>query len=231
MDVNYKDIKILKRGQTNIYCLVDPISNLIRYVGKSDDTSIRLKEHIRKSKDSKTHKNNWIQSLLKKGLRPEILILDTVDVCEWEYWEKYWIDQIKNWGFNLTNIAEGGRGGNLGDIVNKKISDSKLGFKHSNETKNKIREFRTGSNHTEKTIKLFKETRNGKNNPMYGKKRPESSKKYKEIIQLSLNGDEIKIWDGITIASKELKINRSSITDVCYGRHKSAGGYKWKLID
>jgi hypothetical protein len=227
MDINYNKIKLLRRGETgltNIYCLIDPISNLIRYIGKADDVKIRLNEHIRKSKYTKTHKNNWIQSLLNKNLKPKLEIIDTIPIEEWGFWEQYWIDQFKVWGFNLTNLANGGKGGNLGYEINKKISESKKGFKHSNETKEKLRNHRLGLKHSEKTKQLFSSSR-------FGVKRSESSKKYKKIIQLDLEGKEIKIWDGVTIASKSLKINRSSITDVCYGRHKSAGGYKWKLYE
>jgi len=232
MDINYNKIKTLRRGETtekltNIYVLIDPITNLVRYVGKTDDIKIRLKEHIRKAKYSKTHKNNWINSLLNKGLNPIIETIDKIPNNEASFWEIYWIEQFKAWGFNLTNIAIGGLGGNLGSEVNKKISESKKGFKHSEETKNSLRNFRLGKKHNEETIKMFSDTRKGINNPMWGKKRTESSKKYTKIIQLDINNNFLKEWQGVTIVANELKISRQSITDVCYGRHKTAGGYKW----
>ncbi len=48
------------------------------------------------------------------------------------------------------------------------------------------------------------------------------------IIQYSLNGDEIKKWKSSAAAVRELGINGSSISCVCSGRRKTAGGYKWK---
>jgi group I intron endonuclease len=226
-----KDITLLKRGQTNIYTLTDPETGLIRYVGKADNINIRLNEHIRKSNVGKTHKNNWIKQLLDKKLKPIIEVVDVVPYDQWGYWEEYWINQFKTWGFKLTNTAKGGIGGNLGNIVNKKISESRKGFKHSIETKQKISTIRLGTKHSEKTKELFSLQRKGSNNSNYGKKTLESSKKYKKILQLDLDGNLIKIWDGVIIASKELLINRSSITNVCYGRNKTAGGYKWKLAN
>lgn len=231
--MNYKDIKVLKRGQSGfvyIYILKDPNTNEIRYVGKASDVVVRLKEHIRKSKLTKTHKNNWIQSLIKLDKLPMLEIVDIVPIDNWGEHEQNWIDFFKLTGANLTNIANGGRGGNLGEIVNKKISEAKKGFKHSIETKEKIKNYRLGKTHTIETLNLFSEQRKGCHNSRYGCKISESIKKYKKIIQLNLDDNILKIWDGITIASNELKINRSSITDVCYGRHKTAGGYKWKLL-
>ena len=227
------DIRLLKAGESGfgyIYILKDPNTDEIRYVGKTNNIKARLKDHIRKSKLSKTHKNNWIQSLLVKNQVPIIEIIEEITDNNWGIREQYWIDFYKRNGIRLTNIANGGIGGNLGPLVNEKISKANKGRNFSNETKEKIRLKHMGTKHTIETISLFKSQRSGEKNSMYGKKIKESSKKYKKIEQLDLNNNLIKIWDGIIIASKELKINRCSITDVCYGRHKTAGGYKWKLV-
>jgi hypothetical protein len=74
-----------------------------------------------------TYKEQWILGLKKKGLLPIFEILDIVDKDNWVHWEKYWICQIKQWGFRLTNIGIGGEGGNCTDETRKKISDSKKG--------------------------------------------------------------------------------------------------------
>ena len=298
------DIKILKAGQTcdselnmvYIYMLIDPVTNLVRYIGKADNIQIRLKEHIRKSKYTKTHKNNWINSLLEKDLKPIVEVIDMVSDNEWGFWEQFWIDQFKNWGFNLTNMANGGRGGNLGPIVNKKISIKLKGKVCSDETKDKLRYFRLGKSyeelyglenakiiknnmskvrantgnsmygkrHTEETknkikIKLSvankgknnpmygkrhtEETKNkikikllgtnkGENNPMYGKKHTEETKKNmcKKVMQISLDGELIKIWDSITEAAEALNINQSGISNVCNKDNRTYYKYKWKKI-
>ena len=223
--------RILEEGDTGftfIYSLSDPINGEIRYVGKSDNPKLRLVEHIKKSKYDLTHKNNWIKSLVNKNLKPVIEILDTVPISEWGFWENYWIDVVKTWGFKLTNIANGGNGGNLGEIVNKKISKSLMNRTFSAETINKMRISAKNRKISDDGRKSLSIKRTGIGNPMYGKLRPESSKKYRKIIQLDLNGNEIKTWLGITTASKKLKINRCTISDVCNGRKNTAGGYVWK---
>jgi predicted GIY-YIG superfamily endonuclease len=52
--------------KTYIYTLSDSFGN-IRYVGKTDNPIKRLKTHIYESKKlKKTHKHNWILSLLNR---------------------------------------------------------------------------------------------------------------------------------------------------------------------
>jgi len=216
---------------TYIYSLSDPISNEIRYVGKSDNPNQRLVEHIRKCKYSITHKNNWIKSLLNRNLKPIVEILDIVSVNDCGFWENYWINTIKTWGFDLTNIANGGIGGNLGSIVNKKISQALMNRTYTNETIEKMKIGAKNRQISEEGRKSLSIHRTGSGNPMYGKKRPESSKKYRSVMQLDTNHNIIKIWDGLIIASKKLKINRCTISDVCNNRKKTAGGYIWKYYE
>ena len=52
--------------------------------------------------------------------------------------------------------------------------------------------------------------------------------RFKAVVQCTLNGDVIKIWDGSTSASKALNINRSSISACCLGNKNSAGGFLWR---
>lgn len=216
---------------TFIYTLSDPQTNEVRYVGKADNLNIRLFEHIRKCKHGGTHKNNWIKSLLNKGYKPVIEILDIVSINDWGFWETYWINIIKSWGFNLTNIATGGRGGNQGIVVNKKISEALINRKFTNETIEKMRIGAKNRKLSEEGRKNLSIHRMGKGNSMYGKVRPESSKKYRSIIQLDINHNQIKTWLGLTNASKELKINRCTISDVCNGRKKTAGGFLWEYAE
>ena len=52
---------------------------------------------------------------------------------------------------------------------------------------------------------------------------------YKKVIQINKDTKEIiKIYNSITEASKELKINKSSISFCCKGKYKTSGGYIWK---
>jgi hypothetical protein len=125
-----------------IYYLSDEKGN-IRYVGKTKNSPRkRLYKHILESKtNKKSHKTNWIKSLLNKGERPVINVIDEVQEEEWEFWEQYWISQFKSWGFSLTNLTIGGEGGNgyKHNINSKqKMRKSKLGTTLSQEQKDKI---------------------------------------------------------------------------------------------
>jgi len=51
----------------------------------------------------------------------------------------------------------------------------------------------------------------------------------KKVLQYSKTGSLIKEHGSIVEAAKEVNISPSSITHVCKGRGKSAGGYCWKF--
>lgn len=54
----------------------------------------------------------------------------------------------------------------------------------------------------------------------------------RKVAQINKNNNQIiKIWDSQTDASKELNMCVTSIQNVCAGRNKTAGGYKWKYVD
>lgn len=96
-----------------IYALIDPFTDEVRYIGKTIyEPEERLKGHIKESnkKTNNTHKNNWINSLLIKNIKPNILILDIVKEKGWQFWEQWWIALFKSWGSNLTNHTDGGDG-------------------------------------------------------------------------------------------------------------------------
>ena len=72
-----------------IYTLSDKNGN-IRYIGKSNEPRKRLYSHIKEcNRDSKSHKVNWVKSLLSKGEKPIIEILDEVLHEDWVKSEIY----------------------------------------------------------------------------------------------------------------------------------------------
>lgn len=52
--------------------------------------------------------------------------------------------------------------------------------------------------------------------------------RWKQICQLTKNGDLIKVFDSVTKASKEMNICISSLSQCLKGKIKSSGGYLWK---
>lgn len=53
----------------------------------------------------------------------------------------------------------------------------------------------------------------------------------KSIMQISLDGELIKIYDSAVIAAKETKICRACISKCCLKQQKQAGGFYWEFID
>lgn len=220
------------KSTTYIYCLIDP-NGEVRYVGKSDDPDKRFRNHINQSKYKRYYKDYWINSLLQKSLKPELIVLDNVPYTDFGFWENFYILFFKKLGCHLTNTAPGGSGGNFGPEINKKISEKRKGKKLSNESKQKIRLFRLGTHHKKETIDLFHKQRIGEGNSMYGKKRQRNwdENKRKSIEQINLEGNVLHTWSSIADAVKSTHINRTSINYVLKNKRKTAGGFKWRYYN
>lgn len=92
--------------KTFIYGLKCPITEQIRYIGKSDKPKERYHNHMCDKNDY--HRNRWIKSLKLKGLKPELVIIDEVDNILWEEYEIKYIKLFKSFGADLTNRTNGG---------------------------------------------------------------------------------------------------------------------------
>jgi hypothetical protein len=129
-----------------IYKLIDPISFEVRYIGRTKQGLIkRLNRHLRDSYTQKTHKANWIGSLVKRGLKPimEVLQDNILTLEEADKLEITFIDHYKSLNCDLTNSTNGGGGAK--------------GFRHSPEA---IKKLKTYSHpHTEETKRLMSEAR------------------------------------------------------------------------
>lgn len=127
--------------KTNIYVLVDPRNNNIKYLGKTiKPLNKRLSAHL--SDKSKSKKSSWIKSLLSQNLKPIIRLVDSIE-SDWEFWEEYWITNLKLLGIELLNHTNGGEGmyGYIpSEETRQKWSIAFKGRKLSEEWKNKIGE-------------------------------------------------------------------------------------------
>ena len=92
-----------------IYGLKCPEKDIIRYVGKSKKPKSRYSSHLSHTKAKRydnIHLYRWIAKLLKNGLKPELIILDTCIDDNWKEKEKEWIAKF---GLsNLLNMNDGG---------------------------------------------------------------------------------------------------------------------------
>jgi len=185
------------------------INNIPFYIGEtSQSLNNRLSHHRR-----------------KLGSNIQIELLDEIE--DWRFWEAYWIEQFRQWGFNLINKNKGGGG------CEKGIS------KHTFESRNKIRFSKKGkslSNETKLKQSISNKgiSRNRGNSYAKGYKHtPESiknigEKRKKIIYQLDKNNNIIREWPSIKEASQTLNIQSSDINNCCKGYNKTAGGYKFE---
>lgn len=113
---------------TYIYTLTDPRDSQCRYVGKTKNPLDRSGKHksLSNNKNLFNHTANWLVNLLSDGYEPIFEIIDEIEGKNWQWLEIYWIAQFRAWGFDLTNLTEGG--------------DGIDGYSHTNESKHKISE-------------------------------------------------------------------------------------------
>lgn len=123
-----------------IYGLKDPLTNEIRYIGKSTSGLSRPRSHLTPNKYLKenNYKAKWIKSLIHNGIIPEIVILcETDNILELDKLEIEFIKEYRSLGYRLTNLTDGGEG-SLGRVLSaetkEKISKKKLEYyKHKTE--------------------------------------------------------------------------------------------------
>lgn len=140
----------------SIYTLNCPITGNIRYVGYSYNPKKRYLAHVARREEYVTHKNYWICSLIKKGLKPALEIWETTVKGDIKFLEQYYISLFKSWGFDLTNSTLGGDGAeSIKEETKNKISSSLKGHFQSKETREKRRQssLKTWSNPDLKEMK------------------------------------------------------------------------------
>lgn len=164
--------------KVNIYALIDPETNKVRYVGKTRKSiEKRLAEHLEPYRlRLHNYKNHWIKSLLEKGLTPKIELISEVPEDNWQYWECYYISLYEG----LTNLTAGGEGNNnLAEVCRKQISE----------------------------------------------------KNSKKIIQYTLSGEFIKIWNSGVEACRFYNLKSTTINSAANpnNRKKSSCGFLWRM--
>jgi hypothetical protein len=188
------------------------------YVGKANDI-VR-----RKHKHSQTYGNDIILTIIDK-------------VKDWKYWEEYWIEQFKTWGFTLLNQNKGGGGPERyteeqkqkmrkprKEGTGEKISKALKG----NHSKYYTEEVRQKISNGNKILKPFSDIH--KQNMGIAKRKQAIS-----VLMFNLNDILIQEWESKGQAAEWIKQQTgktsnitSQIKDCILGRQKTAYGFKWK---
>lgn len=222
---------------TFIYCLVDPRTNQIRYVGKANNPKIRYKQHL--NKKIKNYVHYWIQSLNKEGQFPELFIIDEVPKVDWIFWEQHYISLYKSWGFKLTNLTSGGdglEGFKHSQLTKTKISilhkGRKLTDQHKKALSDSIRKIRVSPSEETK-IKMIKASIKRFSDPikLEDHRRKAQLRNGKKILVIDINKNETE-YNAINEASRVLNIRKSRIDECINPNHRrnSYKGFIFKLL-
>jgi hypothetical protein len=126
-------------------------------------------------------------------------------------------------------ISEGHKGKFCSDEEKQEMSlrmmgnQRGLGYKHSDESKKNMSDRRKGGKHHLFGIGHTEESKL--------KMRESKKKKSKAVIQFSLDGEEICRFPSIKEAERLTGIFTQSISPVCKGKYKQAGGFRWSFAD
>lgn len=172
--------------------------------------------------------NSRFSSHKDKRNNCRIHIIDEVDENEWRFWESFYIDLYKSWGFKLENKNNGGGGRGRGWISSKERND-KIKNSLKNHNKYYTKDIRDKISRNGKGIKKpF--SKEHKNNMGIAKR-----KQAKCVIQYDLNLNLIREWDSKGLAANFIKDQTgknsnitSQIKDCIKGRQKTAFGYIWR---
>ena len=196
----------------------------VRYVGKTKVTLYRrLLGHIALAKRNKSrcychnYTSNWINKELELGNTIVIKEIDIDSSRDWEFWDKYWILQFKCWGFDLTNLTDGGDGNqNQYFSEESRIARSKAlkGIPRPKEVREKISKGNLGKPKSPEHINHVRESI--------------IKLQGRSVEQYTLDGKFIREWSCIAEAARFYNIDKSSLMRCCQGIFKKSANFVWK---
>jgi hypothetical protein len=207
----------------------------------------------------KTKNNRNLDHKKSYGKQIEYTIIDEIYSYSKKYWkplETYWIEQFRQWGFEIMNKQKIGGSGvefhndktklkmslsKTGRIITwkDKIGKANKGRKYSKESCELISQKLKGKKRTEETkqkisksktgVKYSEETKQKMRKPKpKGYKEKISIIKSKPVLQYSLNLEFIQEFPSQTYAGKIINKPQSAISECCSGKRESAYGFIWK---
>lgn len=252
----YMDMgKILKDRDrlTYIYVLKHPITDEIRYVGKTVKLlHERLHNHIYEAtkRYKPNYRCNWIKSLVNQGLKP---LIEEIDNCTWENsseLEIYYIQYYKSIGCKLINLTNGGEGILGLKYTEQRINNLKKALRKNSKkvyqydlNGNFIKEWINAKEASEETgliyaniIHCCTSLKKSHGNFIWSYDFKTISPYFinrttnKKVKLINIETNECLIYNSISDACRDLNIFNSNAVKCLKGIYSHSGGYKWEYI-
>lgn len=205
-----------------IYKITNQINQKI-YIGKTEQRNPekRWKEHIREANKQRSQHRALYRAINKYGIENfEFSIVE--ETIEPNEREKYYIKLYDSY-HNGYNETLGGDGTSYLELPEEDLCKYYLMVKSLKKTAQK---FNCNRDTVDKI--LYKHNISKYSNVEVASEAATSQKK--AVAQLDKNTNEIlNIYESIAAAEKAVPCN-GHITQVCNGKRKTAGGFKWKFV-
>lgn len=186
---------MIKYNRVFIYGLCDPETQQLRYIGATYRLQRRYNEHLWEKRDN--HRVYWIAALKRRGLAPEMFIIEEVDRENAFGAERFWIAYFKSIGADPVNSTDGGIGNqNASPEARYKMGNFHRGKPAWNRgiptppsIKEKQREAHRGFRHSEKSkqrmkiVFKMKPAMLGKHHTEETKRKISETKKYQNLLK------------------------------------------------
>jgi hypothetical protein len=186
-------------------------NGLIFYIGKTINVKKRLANH-------------------KITYGKEILLEIIDETDDWKMCEKFWIEQFRQWGFNLKNKNKGGGGLDfLNEEIKNRISKNQPKTKKRNpETNIKIGLSNKGLKKKPCSDERKKKISNANKGKQFNLGKKYNTVTFKKVIQYDLDGNFIKEWGSVNEITNFLGKNDNGIYKCLVGKLKTAYKFKWE---
>ncbi len=222
-----------------IYAFVDERGQYF-YIGKTCNIKRRNREHLFEVKEGNTlPKYNKLRKLIIEGNDFNNLVVvveDNLSCDQVDDREIYYIRKLREEGYNLKNLTNGGDGGIMSiPGVGEKIRQANLGSKRSKETKKKMSEARIGIKFTDEHKNNLSIARKKRKTTQATRNKCSKTSKGKINIkkfEMTDPGGNVYITDnGLTVFCEENGLTKANIVKVADGDRKHHKGWFAKRLE
>lgn len=193
--------------KSGIYQIRSLVNNKI-YIGSSKNINKRLGEHLWRLNNNQ-HDNKHLQRHFQKYGKCNCIEFSIIEYCsikDLSTKEQRWINLLSP-EFNICKIVYSSRGVKRSEKTKQKLS---------------IKMKTIGMKPPGRKTKLSEKERDRFYNMVVG-----NTFRAIKVFQLDLDGNIINEFSSSYEASRETGISQSSITNVCNGKRRIAGGFRW----